>query len=195
MEIREQRKITDLREWPLNPKTSTPEALARLRRQIERLGFYKPIVITADGEVLGGNQRLKVLREMGVQDVWVVVVEPKSETEKFEIAFSDNDSVGWYDEEMLRMLAGENDFHLEDYAFDKGFLVPVGEAKQEPPDQNTMADKLNTFELNPEKQIVLYFDRVEYDRITEELAGVAAATEAKSAAEAVIKLLDLYENN
>ena len=36
----------------------------RLKEQIESLGVYKPLLITPDGEVLGGNQRFKVFNEL-----------------------------------------------------------------------------------------------------------------------------------
>lgn len=113
------RKINELREWDKNPRSIKEKDFERLKKQIVKLGQYKPLLITPDGEVIGGNMRLKAYRELEISDVWVSVVTPKDENEKLEYALSDNDRAGFYDEDLLANLTGEYpDFNWGDYAVD-----------------------------------------------------------------------------
>ncbi|MCX6822079.1 MAG: ParB N-terminal domain-containing protein, partial [Candidatus Aenigmarchaeota archaeon] len=88
--------IEKLHEWQDNPRSVKPEDFDRLKKQIAELGEYKPLIITPDGEVIGGNMRFKAYTELGKKKVWVSIVNPKDEKEKLKYALSDNDSVGFY---------------------------------------------------------------------------------------------------
>lgn len=118
-DFREIRKITDLYEWNKNPRSIKERDFERLKTQITKLGQYKPVIITPDGEVIGGNMRLKAYRDLGITDVWVSVVKPKDENEKLEYALSDNDRAGFYDGDLLGNLSADYpDFNWNDYAVD-----------------------------------------------------------------------------
>lgn len=111
--------------WEKNPRTASPEDLARLRAQIEELGIYKPLVAYKDGDlyvVIGGNMRLRVYREMGLKEVEVSVVKVTTDADIVEISLSDNDRAGYYDPEALAELLYE---HKE--AISKGlFKIDLG---------------------------------------------------------------------
>lgn len=102
----EYRAISSLHNWEHNPRTVTKEGIERLIKQIKKLGIYKPLIITEDGTVLGGNMRLKALEEMGEKNVWVSVVQAETEEKKIEYALSDNDRVGKYEGDQLANLIG-----------------------------------------------------------------------------------------
>ena len=74
--------IDKLRNWDKNPRGIKEKDFTRLKEQIKKLGEYKPLLITSDGEVLGGNMRLRAYRDLGKTEVWVSIVEPKTEAEK-----------------------------------------------------------------------------------------------------------------
>ena len=93
--MKDTRNISELREWDKNPRSIKRVDFERLKTQIKKLGQYKPLLITEDGEVIGGNMRLKAYRELGIKDVWVSVVKPKDENQKLEYALSDNDRAGY----------------------------------------------------------------------------------------------------
>ena len=95
------RKIKDLHGWEYNPRTVTKEGIGRLIKQIKKLGIYKPLLITKDGTVLGGNLRLQALKQIGEKEVWVSVVDADTEEKKIEYALSDNDRVGKYEGDQL----------------------------------------------------------------------------------------------
>lgn len=112
--------IEKLRVWDKNPRAIKKEDFDRLKRQIQELGQYKPLIITSDGEVLGGNMRLRAYQELGIKECWVSIVEPKDEAEKIKFALSDNDRAGYYVEQQLaELIAGIKDkINLEDYKVD-----------------------------------------------------------------------------
>ena len=110
--------INKLTEWKDNPRKVTDEGLERLKFQIKKLGQYKPLLVTDRGEVLGGNMRLRVYRELGIKDVWVSVVKPKDENEKIEYALSDNDRIGQYDEDMLSKMLPNYNIDLGQFSVD-----------------------------------------------------------------------------
>jgi len=122
------RPLETLKLWENNPRTISEENFERLKRQIKKLGEYKPLVITPDGTVLGGNMRLRAYRELGFKKAWVSVVHPKSEEEKIEYALSDNDRVGEYQEDELANLIGNYpNLDLETFAVDLGKAVPLSD--------------------------------------------------------------------
>ena len=100
------RDISTLHNWEHNPRSMTKDGLARLIKQIKKLGVYKPLLITEDGTVLGGNMRLQALKEIGQKQVWVSVVKADTEEKKIEYALSDNDRAGKYEADQLANLIG-----------------------------------------------------------------------------------------
>jgi hypothetical protein len=117
------RKIKDLRNWDKNPRSIDKEDFERLKAQIKKLGQYKPLLITKEGIVLGGNMRLKAYEELGIKEAWVSVVEAKTEERKIEYALSDNDRAGYYDEDALAELVSGMEIDLGDYKIDLGKMV------------------------------------------------------------------------
>lgn len=109
--------IEKLKEWKNNPRTITKENFQRLKHQIKKLGQYKPLIITEDGTVVGGNMRLRAYRELGIQEVWVSIVDAPTEEKKLAYALSDNDNAGEYDvDEVARLLRRYPDVDIQDYA-------------------------------------------------------------------------------
>ena len=105
MEVKEI-PIGELEQWDKNPRIINDKDFTRLKHQIKTLGEYKPLLAFHDPEknkfiVIGGNTRLRAYRELGKELVSVIVVQPKSEKEILEFSISDNDSIGFYDEQRL----------------------------------------------------------------------------------------------
>ncbi len=93
--------IDMLFEWEDNPKKAEVKDMARLQKQIEKLGQYKPCIVEVNGRVLGGNHRLKKYRDMGIPLVHISIVYPKDDAERMEFALSDNDHIAEYEQEIL----------------------------------------------------------------------------------------------
>jgi hypothetical protein len=115
--------------WKDNPRNIKTVDYARLKKQILRLGLYKPLVCFFEKGryvVLGGNMRLLVLRESGIREVEVSVVDAKTKARRLEYALSDNDRAGEYIEDKLVELVFpfQKEIDLQDYKVD--LLSPIG---------------------------------------------------------------------
>jgi len=110
--------ITNLYNWADNPRAIKKEKFEELKNRIKRFGQFKPLIVTEDGEVLGGNMRLRAYKELGITDVWVSVVYPKTEAEKIEIALTDNEEMGYYEDQALAELIAKykDDIDLTKYS-------------------------------------------------------------------------------
>ena len=107
--------ISKLRNWKDNPKGIRIKDMERLKKQIKYLSqfvpggqakikMYKPMIAFPENGkyiVLGGNQRLLAARELGMEEIEIRIVHPKTEADKLAIALSDNDRAGEYDDQAL----------------------------------------------------------------------------------------------
>jgi len=103
----EKKKTAELIPAEYNPrkdlKPGDPE-YEKLKRSLEQFGYVEPVIWNkTTGRVVGGHQRLKVLIDMGIQEVECVVVELSEEKEKaLNIAL--NKISGAWDNEKLALL-------------------------------------------------------------------------------------------
>ena len=115
----EKRRLSELRPAEYNPRRKLqpgePE-YEKIARSIEDFGYCDPIIINADGTIIGGHQRHQVLMDMGAEYADVVVVAlPKDKEKALNIAL--NKITGKWDEAKLTELIGELD--LEGYDLTK----------------------------------------------------------------------------
>ena len=111
----EKRKLKELVAADYNPrKALTPEdsEYQKIKRSIEEFGYVDPIIINEDGTIIGGHQRCTVLKDLGYEEVDVVVVSLDKQREKaLNIAL--NKITGEWDELKLKDLL--IDLDLGDY--------------------------------------------------------------------------------
>ncbi len=183
-------KIDKLHNWKDNPRAIKKSDFERLKRQIKELGQYKPLLVTPDGEVLGGNMRLRAYQELKIEDVWVSVVTPKSEEDKIKYALSDNDRAGYYlDDQIANLIGNYADFPWEDYAVDLNEpltldnLQKIGEILED-------IDRLDVITVEPPEAPMLK-ERVSVHFTNIEDYNVVKNYLAENPAE---KLLDLIKN-
>jgi len=117
--------INDVNLWKDNPRNIKTADFKRLKKQIEELGVYKPLIACPENggyTILGGNMRLRALKDMGLKEVDMSIVKPKSKAEKIKYALSDNDRVGEYMEDELAELVYPyiEEIDLGDYKIDLG---------------------------------------------------------------------------
>lgn len=96
-------KVSSLKENPNNPRfirDSKFEKLVKSIREFPEMLSVRKLVVNKDYIVLGGNMRLKAIKEAGVKEVEVEVVEWSEEKEK-EFIIKDNLGYGEWDFEML----------------------------------------------------------------------------------------------
>jgi hypothetical protein len=143
------KKISELKEWDKNPRSIKVKDFSRLKEQIRRLGKYKPLLITKDGTVIGGNMRLKALKELSIKEVAVTIIEfhknekgfyatiegdqegsgifKSAEDGMMEYALSDNDRAGFYDVDLLANSVPEFDIDWNAYSVDIGSPMSIGD--------------------------------------------------------------------
>ncbi len=122
MDIRKT-KIDSLRPALYNPRKDLqpgdPE-YQKIKRSIEEFGYVDPIIINKDMTVIGGHQRLKVLKEMGYTEIDCVVVD-LDETKEKALNLALNKIQGEWDFFKLKDLLEELDtgeFDIEITGFD-----------------------------------------------------------------------------
>ena len=92
-----------------NARTHSDEQVAQIAASIREFGFSNPILVDEDGGVIAGHGRLSAARQLGLEDVPVMVAAGWSETQKRAYVLADNKlalNAGW-DAEMLRLALGE----------------------------------------------------------------------------------------
>jgi hypothetical protein len=119
--------------WVENPRGINDEDLNRLKKQIQDLGVYKPLIGTkalpednageAEYIIIGGNMRLKALAELRTKEIEVSVVEADSKEARIKYSLSDNDRAGSYLEDRLVELVNpfKDIINLEDFKVDLGY--------------------------------------------------------------------------
>lgn len=136
-------KLSQIKANPNNPRTIKDGQFERLCKSIQefpKMLELRPMVIDADGVVLGGNMRLTALKHLGykeVPDAWVKRADDLTEEERRRFIISDNVGFGDWDWDAVA-----NEWDVEQLA-DWGLDVPdfaimptdeelIGEHKNKP---------------------------------------------------------------
>lgn len=90
----------------------TDKEYMKIKKSIEEFGYVEPIIVNKDNTIIGGHQRLKVLKDLGYTEVDVVKVEVDKTKEKaLNIAL--NKITGEFDIDTLTDLM--KDLHLANF--------------------------------------------------------------------------------
>lgn len=113
----EKRKLSELKNWEKNPRTISKEEKEKLKKSLEELGNFEPLVINIDGTVIAGNQRLDIEKEGGNTEIEVNVPSRElSEKEVKKIGVISNRHSGVWD---MDILANEFEDVLGELGFDE----------------------------------------------------------------------------
>lgn len=174
----ERRKIADLKPAEYNPRKRLrpgDEEYERLKRSIETFGYVDPIIVNADGTVIGGHQRLFVLQELGFSEADVAVVDLSKPDEKALNVALNKISGEWDDEKLAALFV---DLDVEGYdltltGFDEAeynkitAALTAGMDDAEDPDRVDLSEKVATvYEI-----IVECADEEEQKRVYDTLTG------------------------
>ncbi len=98
----EKRKVSELKEWPENPRTITKEAFEQLKHKIVKNGFHDVLALDTNDVILSGNRRKEALTELGIEEVFCIIPERElTEQERAEVALESNISEGQWDWSIL----------------------------------------------------------------------------------------------
>ena len=93
-------KISELNPAEYNPRRMTNKQYEDLKNSLEKFGLVDPIIINADNTVVGGHQRLRIMRELGAELVPIVRVNLSKKDEK-ELNIRLNKNTGEFDLDVL----------------------------------------------------------------------------------------------
>jgi len=115
----EVRDIDSLVPHRKNPRYITKEDAKQLKRSIAKFGLIDRPVITKDGQIIGGHQRMNILREMGLTEVecWVTDDDDLTDDDIDELNIRLNKNQGDWDWEKLANEWDVND--LINWGFDE----------------------------------------------------------------------------
>ena len=110
-------KLSSIKSNPNNPRVIKDEKFAKLVKSIKEfpaMMSLRPMIVNADNIVLGGNMRLKALKEAGYTEVpeeWVKSAESLTDDEQRRFIIADNVGFGEHDWEVLA-----NEWDVEELA-------------------------------------------------------------------------------
>lgn len=128
------RAVSDLVPLQGNPRTISDVDFARLVESVKKFGILegRPLILsdrTGELVVIGGNQRLKAAKHLGIETVPTFLVSGLTEEDERELIIRDNVSNGDWNEAMLR-----EDWNVADLA-DWGLDLSTWEPKAEPEEE------------------------------------------------------------
>ncbi len=98
----ETRKISELRDYEKNPRKITKKQFDHLKQNIEKFGLIDKPFINTDNVIIGGHQRLRILKRFGNHEVEVYVPNRSlSEKEVEELNYRHNENTGEWDYDIL----------------------------------------------------------------------------------------------
>jgi hypothetical protein len=133
-------KIKDIKNNPNNPRIIKDDKFKKLVasiREFPKMLEIRPIVVNDDMVVLGGNMRLKAIKELGLTEAPVIKISDLTDEQQRQFIIKDNAGFGEWDWNMLA-----NEWNVEELAhwgldlpldfvsadeFGEGFELPDGD--------------------------------------------------------------------
>jgi len=138
-------KLTTIKSNPNNPRVIRDEKFKKLVKSIEefpKMMALRPMVVNEEMVVLGGNMRLKALKELGYKEVpddWVKSAKDLTDDEIRRFIIADNVGFGEHDWEMLA-----NEWNVEELS-EWGLDIPGFDIAEAGDDElNDLSDKIKS---------------------------------------------------
>lgn len=146
--ILQKKKIDEIKKWIKNPRKISKTQAQHLEESIGKFGLCQPIVVNADGTIIGGHQRYSIMQKLKYKEVDVYISSSQiPEKEASELALRLNKNHGDWDFDILA-----NQFDIDD-------LLAVGwEYKELGIDDDTTSDNKN---IQKRCKLIITFQTVE----------------------------------
>jgi ParB-like chromosome segregation protein Spo0J len=185
-------KISQLKSNPNNPRLIKDEKFKKLvtsLRDFPEMMEKRPMVCVTDTDgklyPLGGNMRLKALKEIGYKEIpdnWVMLADEWSEEKRKEFVIKDNVGFGEWDWDTLA-----NEWDVEELT-EWGLDIPNFELDEET-DYSDKNKEIDTDEFSDKMEMKLYFTSDEYSFVIDRFSLFGEVKE-----EVLLKLLN-YEHS
>ena len=144
MELKKQ-KIGDLKIATYNPRKELNEKdkeYQKIKNSIVEFGYVAPIIINSDKTVISGHQRIKVLKDLGYEEIDCIVVDFDKNKEKL-LNIALNKISGEWDYQKLESIFNEldeNNIDLLITGFDEKEINKLIKETEETMNENTEID-------------------------------------------------------
>jgi ParB-like chromosome segregation protein Spo0J len=192
----EYRHIDKLHKLPNNPRFIKDSQFKILCKSLQDNKDYfeaRPIILsnrTGQLVIIAGNQRYEAAKEIGMTEVPTVLLPDLTEEREKELIIRDNVQNGDWNMEMLA-----NEWNVEDLN-NWGAPVPNFIVEDEIEAKGRMAatldEKLDTYMNASIKQIVLYYDLEEYEKMLRSLDEIAKEHGFEDNSSTIKHLVDSY---
>ena len=185
-----------------NPNVMNDDEMKALQKTMDKFGYLAPVILDKKYKVVDGEHRVKIYERLGKKTIPAYVID-----------------VDKYDQKILRQvmnkLRGEHDIlkdskefnilekanRLDDLAGflakdEKDFLRMADEpTKDDEFDANPMDHHKDHYLHGNIKQIMIYFDNEEFEKIMPKIEKIMEVEEVTTHTDVFYKLLEFYENN
>ena len=186
-----------------NPNVMSEDEMAALQKTMDKFGYLAPVILDKKYKVVDGEHRVRVYEKQGKKTIPAYVID-----------------VDKYDQKILRQvmnkLRGEHDLLKDSKEFNilekanklddlAGFLAKDEKdflRMAEKVDSQVGLDKGGTPEDMEDhylhgniKQITIFFDNAEFEKVMPILEKIMEAEEVTTHTDVFYKLLEFYENN
>lgn len=176
--------ISELNFAEYNPRSMTEEDMSALTRSIQEFGLVEPVVCNKDNTVIGGHQRLRACKRLGIENIPVLYVDlPKTREKTLNLAL--NRIHGSWDMQKLSAVIAEikmNDLEALDLTgfnkYELQDLEPLASTDLQRPDDQSLIDDFKQPETGktPKDQnwfyIEYYGDNERWEKLTAALQEV-----------------------
>lgn len=138
----EKRKVSELIPAPYNPRELTEQHAKDLSTSLERFNLADPIIINTDNTIIGGHQRISILKQSG--DLTVDVRVPSrtlTKEEQLELNLRLNKNLGQWNFDLLANLDEEL---LKNVGFESKELDRIFQLDTIPEDDELPPERANT---------------------------------------------------
>lgn len=194
-------KITELLLDEENPNKVSAEQMDAMRHSMRKFGFLQPIIVDQSNRIADGEHRVQIYKEFGKETIPGFVVQCNTDTDRRLIRQTLNKLRGQHDpaldvKEFLKIYEAEGNLTelsklLAKQEEELKLLLRSEDERQEDPNQSE--DRLNSFLFGNIKQIVLYFDNVQYERALSKFDQIMRREGKETNTDVVLFLLDEYE--
>lgn len=163
--------IKDIKSNPNNPRVIRDDKFKKLVRSIKefpKMMELRPMVIDENNIVLGGNMRLKALKELNYTEIpneWIKSAKDLSEDEQKRFIIADNVGFGEHDWEMLKMEWDVDE--LQDWGIESFRFEEEEEIDYSLLDDEDLGDQIDDMQSNVMKGILFEFEKEDYEVVYE----------------------------
>jgi hypothetical protein len=187
--------IETIKPNPDNPRVIKGDQLEKLKKSIQEFPEMleaRPLVVDENLVVIGGNMRLRALKELGYKDIPIIRFSNLDEAKKREFVVKDNVNYGEWNWDSISTswdVSVVSDWGLEIPAW-------VMDDEMEPEiDEDVLSRKLEKYLDSQIRRITLFFSQAEYEEAINKLDQVMEGKRFKTNTEAFIFLMNYYLEN